>query len=116
MRALLRPSALPLRAGLVLALLLVAAHPLPVAGVVEGVVLDAETGEGLAGANVRVAGAQDFTFINRAAFSGDGGEVRWKKAGSDIIVQIDTDGRAAGPEMEILLKNISTLDAGDFIL
>ena len=56
MRALLRPSALPLRAGLVLALLLVAAHPLPVSGVVEGVVLDAETGEGLAGANVRVAG------------------------------------------------------------
>ncbi len=54
----LRPHlpAWPLRVGLLAALVLVAAHPLPRTGVVEGVVRDAETGEGLPGANVRVVG------------------------------------------------------------
>ena len=56
MRLAPRPSALPLRAGLVAALLLVAAHPLPQTAVVEGTVRDAATGEALPGANVRVAG------------------------------------------------------------
>ena len=51
-----RLSAWPLRVGLLAALVLVAAHPPPGTGVVEGVVRDAETGEGLAGANVRVVG------------------------------------------------------------
>ena len=65
--------------------------------------------------NRDTAGNQQLTFIGRTAFSGAAGELRYARDGANVIVQINNDSDGA-PEMEILLRDVSTLSIDDFIL
>ena len=67
--------------------------------------IDAQTG----------SGNQAFDFIGSAGFSGTKGELRYQDVGSDLRVQADTNGDG-NADFEIVLRNISTLSADDFIL
>lgn len=58
----------------------------------------------------------NFTYIDTDAFSGGGaaGQLRWTVSGSDVLVQVDTDGNATA-DMTIRLLNTSSLTYADFI-
>lgn len=63
------------------------------------------------------SGDQAFAFISDQAFSGGGGvgEVRFVTVGSDLRVEIDTDGNGTG-DMHIMVENLGFLSASDFLL
>ena len=65
--------------------------------------------------NRDIARNQQLIFIGGAAFSGAAGELRYARDGANVIVQINNDSDIA-PEMEILLRDVSTLSVDDFIL
>jgi Ca2+-binding RTX toxin-like protein len=58
---------------------------------------------------------QAFSFIERDAFSGKSGELRYGKDGKHVIVQGDVDGDRVA-DFAIKIASVSTLVAGDFIL
>jgi Ca2+-binding RTX toxin-like protein len=67
-------------------------------------------------ANVLLGGDQSFSFVGTAAFSGQAGELRYEKDGSNIKIFVDIDGNKVA-DMEIQLTNFGLqLDAGDFLL
>ena len=67
-------------------------------------------------ANPFLAGNQKFIFIGAAAFRANRvGEVRIIDLGADVLVSIDADSDN-NPEMTIMVDNVGTLTAGDFIL
>ena len=61
-------------------------------------------------------GNQALAFVGTAGFSGSGtGEVRYGTASGNTTVTVDTDGNGAA-DMAILLTNVDSLNADDFIL
>lgn len=62
-----------------------------------------------------IAGDQSFNFIGSTSFSGAAAEVRFATVGNDVVIQVDRNGDGIG-EMEIVLEDVSTLSASDFIL
>ncbi len=72
-------------------------------------------------ANTYLRGNQAFKYIGLHAFSGKGGEVRYvavDKPGSlngSVLVAVDVNGDRKA-DMEIQVKGLTALDAGDFIL
>ena len=62
-----------------------------------------------------VAGNQDFTFINNAAFSGAGGELRAANSGSNSIISGDTNGDGTA-DVQMLLVGVNNLTEADFVL
>jgi Ca2+-binding RTX toxin-like protein len=62
-----------------------------------------------------LSGNNVFTFIGTEKFTGTGGEVRIVDIGSHILVQADVTGDSRS-DFEILLKNVSRVGAGDFLL
>ncbi|HTV69250.1 MAG TPA: calcium-binding protein [Rhizobiaceae bacterium] len=67
-------------------------------------------------ANPFLAGNQSFAWRGGLAFRANVvGEVRFIDAGADVIVQIDTD-NDNGAEMTILIQNVASLAAYDFVL
>ncbi len=69
--------------------------------------IDARAGRG---------GDQDFTFIGKAGFSGEG-QIRAVQSGGDVILSLNIRGRADA-EMQIVLENtaLSDIGVGDFLL
>ncbi|GHC48040.1 calcium-binding protein [Neogemmobacter tilapiae] len=61
------------------------------------------------------AGNQAFDFIGTARFTGDKGDLRYVRAGTDVIVQGDINGDKKA-DFAILVEDIGNLRAGDFIL
>ncbi|MBR0556592.1 hypothetical protein J5J10_12970 [Ciceribacter sp. L1K23] len=68
--------------------------------------IDAQTGTG---------GNQAFSFIGKSAFSGDEGELRYKFAGANTVVEGDVDGNGTA-DFAILLAGRIDLVKGDFVL
>ena len=67
-------------------------------------------------ANPTLAGNQAFLFIGTTAFRANRvGEVRIIDLGADVLVSIDADSDNTH-EMTIMVNNVATLTAGDFIL
>jgi Ca2+-binding RTX toxin-like protein len=66
-------------------------------------------------ANAVLAGAQAFTFIGDAAFSGTRGELQATIVGGDTYVSGDVDGNMV-VDFQILLTGTQTLTSADFIL
>lgn len=64
--------------------------------------------------NTGVAGSQNFTFRGTAALTG-AGQVRIVDDGTDIRVEISLDSDS-GAEMEIVVEDVATLTAADFLL
>jgi Ca2+-binding RTX toxin-like protein len=64
--------------------------------------------------NVDVGGSQHFRFIGIERFSA-AGQVRIEDAGADVRVEINLDDDS-GAELEILVQDMSTLSASDFLL
>jgi serralysin len=65
-------------------------------------------------ARASVGGDQAFTFIGSAAFSGQG-QLRIIDLGNDVVVQANRSGSLVA-DFELLLQNVGTLTATDFIL
>jgi hypothetical protein len=66
--------------------------------------------------DARPGGADDaFTFIGASAFSGAGGELAWRLAGSKTLVLADLDGDRLA-EFEIQLSGAQALTAAAFQL
>jgi Ca2+-binding RTX toxin-like protein len=68
-------------------------------------------------ANTTVGANDPFAFVGTAAFSHTAGELRYDSAGSDWVVQGDTDGDGAA-DFEVLVRipDSHVLGAGDFML
>ncbi|MGH6771656.1 MAG: calcium-binding protein [Xanthobacteraceae bacterium] len=66
-------------------------------------------------ANTGLAGNNIFSFIGEDEFSGDGGEVRIRDLGSQVLVQVEVNGDTTR-DFEILARNVTTLTASDFLL
>ncbi|MBO3762545.1 calcium-binding protein [Ciceribacter sp. L1K22] len=66
-------------------------------------------------ADSTASGNQAFTFIGKAAFSRDEGELRYKFSGSNTIVEGDVDGNGTA-DFAILLAGRIDLVKGDFVL
>jgi serralysin len=66
-------------------------------------------------ARTDLAGDQAFSFISFAAFSHTAGELRIAASGANLVVSGDTNGDAAA-DFSILLKNVATASATDFVL
>jgi Ca2+-binding RTX toxin-like protein len=66
-------------------------------------------------ASTKKPGDQAFKFIGAEAFHKVAGELHYRHAGANVIVEGDVngDGRA---DFSILVKNVQTLSSGDFIL
>lgn len=64
-------------------------------------------------ANTRIAGNQDFTFVDTREFSGAGAELRWDNSGRHVIVEADVNGDAIA-DMSIVIRNLSSFGWGDF--
>jgi Ca2+-binding RTX toxin-like protein len=62
-----------------------------------------------------LAGNQAFAFIGSAAFSGAAGELRTRLVNGNTLVLGDIDGNAVA-DFGILVKGVTTLQAGDFSL
>jgi Ca2+-binding RTX toxin-like protein len=60
-------------------------------------------------------GNQAFRFIGTSAFHGVDGELRYQRVGGDVVVSGDTNGDRAA-DFSILLTDLTTLAAGDFML
>jgi serralysin len=70
----------------------------------------------LAGIDARSgAGNQAFDFIGTARFTGDKGDLRYVKAGANVLVQGDINGDRKA-DFAILVEDMASLRAGDFIL
>ncbi|MET0744603.1 MAG: cadherin domain-containing protein [Microvirga sp.] len=66
-------------------------------------------------ARTDLPGNNAFGFIGFNPFSGHSGELRLKDSGSNIIVQGDRNGDGRS-DFEIVVKEVATLHAGDFLL
>lgn len=66
-------------------------------------------------ANGTAQGDGAFTFIGAGAFTGAGGEARYRQALGDTFVLADVDGDRAA-DLSIRLDGLHTLRAGDFVL
>jgi serralysin len=66
-------------------------------------------------ASTQRAGNNKFAFIGFLGFSGVAGELRLHDAGKHIVVQGDVNGDGRS-DFEILVRNVSYLSAGDFLL
>jgi hypothetical protein len=66
-------------------------------------------------ANPVAAGDTSFTFIGNAAFSANGGEVRYYQSGSTTYIQADLAGDSSA-DLTIRLGGLYTLTAADFTL
>ncbi len=66
-------------------------------------------------AKAGVPGNQKFTFIGQGAFTGVKGELHYKLAGANTIVEGDTDGNGLA-NFQIELTGLKVLTGGDFIL
>jgi hypothetical protein len=66
-------------------------------------------------ARTDLAGDQAFSFISFAAFSNTAGELRLELAGANLLVSGDTNGNGTA-DFSILLKNVATVSATDFVL
>jgi Ca2+-binding RTX toxin-like protein len=66
-------------------------------------------------ANTGVSGNQDFSFIGTAAFSHHAGELNATPSGANLLVQGDVNGDAL-PDFSIVVANVPSLVAGDFVL
>jgi Ca2+-binding RTX toxin-like protein len=64
--------------------------------------------------NTELAGSQNFTFRGTADFTA-AGQVRIVDDGVDVRVEINLDGDG-GSEMEIVVEDMATLSASDFLL
>ncbi|RDI62385.1 M10 family metallopeptidase C-terminal domain-containing protein [Microvirga subterranea] len=62
-----------------------------------------------------LAGDQDFTFIGRSGFHGVEGELRYSKIKGGVMLQADVNGDAKA-DFAVVLKGISSLAQGDFLL
>ena len=62
-----------------------------------------------------ILAGDSFSFLGTGAFTGTDEEVRFTTYGNNKVVDIDTTGDGHA-DMQILLSNVTTLDAGDFIL
>jgi hypothetical protein len=71
-------------------------------------------------ANLAVAGAQNFTFIGTAAFSGAGAQVRYQQDPTDNVTYVEADlagdSGNVSPDLEIMLGGLQTLTAANFAL
>ena len=66
-------------------------------------------------ANGAAPGNAAFTWLGTPGFTGAAGELRFSVFGSNTIVQADVNGDGAA-DMEILLRDYTTLDVSDFSL
>jgi len=66
-------------------------------------------------ANAGAAGDQAFSFVGAAAFSGAAGQLRVERSGADFYAFGDVNGDAVA-DFNLLLRNLATLGAVDFIL
>lgn len=66
-------------------------------------------------ASASILGDQAFDFLGTNAFTGDEGEVRFRKAGQQTLVQVDLDGDFAA-DMTFALNKVVNLTANDFLL
>ena len=66
-------------------------------------------------AKTDLGGNNAFGFIGFNLFSGHSGELRLKDSGNNIIVQGDRNGDGQS-DFEIVVKEVATLHAGDFML
>ncbi len=69
-------------------------------------------------ADAATPGDQAFSFIATAAFTNTGiGQIRYQNTGSDLLVQIDTDGNGTA-DMEVILQGLNgqTLTGANFLL
>jgi len=60
-------------------------------------------------------GDQTFTFIGRAGFHGQEGELRYSKIKGGVMLQADVNGDAKA-DFAVVLKGVSSLAQGDFLL
>jgi len=88
------------------------------------VITDFQTGAGRTGDDINlstidaksgVAGNNAFKFIGTQAFHGVRGELHYVDAGNDVIVEGDINGDRRA-DFSILVQNVETLTAADFIL